>query len=263
MKTQFKIFFLFLMTALWACEKNDPLEEQGELTGDVVAFNLLAQMPDAAPGDTLNLRNVSWAIDDNIETITFSHEGFKLRTFEVKIAFNLEDTLYERQALLTEDSVITSPTLFASYPEEGEDLNDYYQTQDNAYVILHDFIVPQQYALSKESNEELILAMDDSVFNWFVQTFSATLNRDILLFIFPDLNAFSTTLFEIDDMGNFTGELTPEGMQYYIDNTDRELFNAFLTEAVVSDNTRVTLETEAILEGMEEGATSQRTFRVL
>lgn len=263
MKTKFKFYILILMTALWACEKNDPLADQGELTGKVVPFNLLAQMPDAPAGDTLNLRNVSWAINDDIETITFSHEGFKERTFEVKIAFNVADTVYQREAFLAEDSIIIPPTLFATYPEEGKELNDYYQTMENAYVILHSFIVPQQYALSKQSNETLILAMDDEIFNYFVHTFSTTLNRDILLDIFPDLSPFSVTYFATDSQGNITGELTEEGVQYYIDNIDRERFNDYLTEATVTDNTRVTIETEAILEGMDEGASSERTFRVL
>lgn len=38
-----------------SCEKNDPLAEQGQLTGNVAPFNLLAQMPDAKVEDTLML----------------------------------------------------------------------------------------------------------------------------------------------------------------------------------------------------------------
>lgn len=263
MKTKFKFYLLILMTALWACEKNDPLADQGELTGNIVPFNLLAQMPDAPAGDTLNLRNVSWAVNDDIETITFSHQGFKLRTFEVKIAFNVADTLYRREAFLAQDSIITPPTVFATYPEEGKDLNEYYQTLENAYVINHPFRVPLQYALIKQSNEALILAMNDEVFYYFVNTFSTTLNKDILLDIFPNLSPFSVVYFATDSQGFFTGELTEEGVQYYVDNIDRERFNDYLTEATATDNTRVTIETEAILEKMDNGASSRRTFRVL
>ncbi|MFW5724997.1 MAG: hypothetical protein ACOCX0_01025 [Bacteroidota bacterium] len=266
MKTTVKIIILVLVAGLWACEKNDPLADQGELTGRTVAFNLLAQMPDAAAGDTIALRNVSWAVDDNIETIVFRHSGFKLRSYEVKIAIEVEgetNTVYELEASLAQDSILTPSTLFATYPEEGFVLNDYYQTLENAYVINHDFIVPAGYALSTEEGPELINAMDEEVFGFFVQQFSTQLNRDMLLTIFPDLSPFSVDYFEIDDEGNFTGELTPEGIQYYIDNIDRELFNEFLDEATVEDNTRVTIESEAILEGAEEGSTSTRNFKVI
>lgn len=266
MKTTYKILILVLVTALWACEKNDPLADQGELTGDVVPFNLLAQMPDAAAGDTLTLRNVSWAVDDNISTISFAHSGFKVISYSVKISIPTEDednTVYELEAVYAPDSIISPPTTFAMYPEEGQDLNDYYRTLENAYVILHDFIVPQQYALVTGDNEELINAMDENVFNYFVVTFSSYLNRDMLLAVFPELNPFSVTYFEIDGEGNFTGELTAEGFEYFVTNIDRERFNDFLKEATVSDDTRVTIETEAVIEDSESGSSSERTFKVI
>ena len=263
MKTIFKIFAVIMMMGLLACEKNDPLAEQGQLTGSITPFNLLAQPPDAAAGDTIRLRNVSWAVNDDIETVTFYHSGFKLRDYDVKMRVQTQDTIFELVVVYKEDSVLTSSTFFAEYPEEGATLNDYYQTMENAYVILHDFIVPMQYALSRERNEELILAMNDLVFEEIVQRFSLKFNRAIMVTVFPEINPFSLAYFKVDEDGFYTGELTEQGIQYVIDNLDRELMNDFLREATVADNTRVTIETVAALEANGGEKNSRRTFRVL
>jgi hypothetical protein len=264
MKTTFKI--LLIVFVAWACEKNDPLADQGKLTGNVVPFNLLAQMPDAAAGDTLVLRNVSWAVEDNIKSIAFFHRGFKKRNYEVKISIQVADannTVYNMAATYSEDSIIIPSTPIATYPETGTNLNQYYQTQENAYVILHEFVVPEQYTLSKQTNQALILAMNDQVFNYFKTAFSVNLNRRMLLAVFPSLSPFNVTYFKFDENGNFTGELHPAGFEYFLNNITRERFNDFVKEATVVDNSRVTILTEALVEGSTSGSKSSRVFRVL
>lgn len=266
MKTKIQFLILVFVAALWGCEKNDPLADQGELTGNSAPFSLLAQMPDAAAGDTIVLRNVAWAVDDNIETISFYHQGFKLQTFEVKLAIQTggaDEILYEWEFFLAPDTIIIPETEFAVYPEQGKTLNDYYQTLENAYVILHEFIVPQQYALTRERNRELILALDDEVFGYFANHVADSLNRRIFLAIFPEISPFNTTYFEFDSQGTPTGGLAPAGYLFYRDNITRDRFADFVTDATPTDNTRVTIKTAATL--MENGAvaTSRRTFRVL
>jgi hypothetical protein len=264
MKTIYKILILVFVAALWACEKNDPLADQGSLTGKMVPFNLLAQMPDAAAGDTITLRNVSWAIQDNIEKIIFFHSGFKVRTYEVKLAVPLKDgKTYERTIMLVEDSIHFEPTQVITYPEAGTSLNMFYQTQENAYVILHQFVVPQQYALTRDKNDVLVNKMQDKAFNTLVERFRPGLNRDIFLAFFPNISPFSVTYFKFDSEGNFTGELTQAGFNYFIDNVTREKMIAFVKEATVADNTRVRVRTEASLKGIDLSAPSARMFRVL
>jgi hypothetical protein len=263
MKTIYKIFILVFMAALWACEKNDPLAEQGDFTGNIVPFNLLAQMPDAAAGDTLILRNVTWAVEDDIDKVVFHHSGFKLRNYEVKWSISAEGTTYEMASTFAEDSILFELSQIASYSGEAGGLNPYYQTQENAYVILHEFIVPQQYKLTKENNRDLIDAMESEIFDYFVNTFSVQLNRDILTTIFPSINRFSVVYFVFDNEGFFTGELTPAGIDYFKTNITRERFSDFVKEATVVDNTRVTVRTEANVKGISVVSPSSRIFRVI
>jgi len=263
MKTLFKIFLLMIVVGFWACEKNDPLGDQGDLTGNIVPFNLLAQMPDASAGDTVRLRTVCWAVDDDIETVSFYHSGFKLRDYEVKMRIQTTDTIYELIVNHIEDSILTPSTFIASYPEEGASLNDYYQTLENAYVILHDFVVPIQYDLNRLRNEELIMNMSEGNFTKVVEKFSLLFTRPVMTVVFPEINPFSLTYFKVDDEGFFTGELTEQGVQYVKDNLDREIMIDFLREATVADNTRVTVESVAALEANGGKTSSRRTFRVL
>ncbi len=258
------ISLTLLMFTFMACEKNDPLADQGELTETITPFNLLAQMPDAAAGDTITLRTVCWAVNDDIQTVELFHEGFKLRTFETIMSVEINDgTIHELSAFFAEDTIYVEQDIIVKYPEEGSSLLDFYQTLENAYVILHDFIVPQVYALMKKTNEELIMAMEDHIFDEIVQQLSLQFNRRIMTTLFPDINQFSLVYFVVDDEGFFTGELTEAGIQYVIDNLTRELVAEFLKEATATDNTRVTVESLATLENNAASSSSTRTFRVL
>jgi hypothetical protein len=263
MKTILKIFALIMMVGFWACEKNDPLGDQGELTGNIVPFNLLAQPPDAAAGDTVRLRTVCWAVDDDIESVIFNHMGFKILDFEVKMRVQTADETVELTVNHLADSVLFSSEFIAHYPEEGATMNDYYQTLENAYVILHDFVVPMQYALNRLRNEELIMNMSDVNFTQVVEKFSLLFRRPVMIVVFPEINPFSLIYFKVDDQGFYTGELTEQGVQYVKDNLDRELMIDFLREATVADNTRVTVESVAALEANGGKTSSGRTFRVL
>ncbi len=261
----FPIYILtLLMFTFLACEKNDPLADQGVVSDRVAPFNLLAQMPDAAAGDSITLRTVCWAVNDDIETVELFHEGFKLRTFETTMSVEIDDgTIHELNAFFAEDTIYVEQDIIAKYPEEGSSLLEFYQTLENAYVILHDFIVPQVYALMKKTNVELVMAMDDHIFEEIVEQLSPQFNRRIMIAVFPEINQFSLVYFVVDDEGFFTGELTEAGFQYVIDNLTRELVAGFLKEATATDNTRVTVESVATLENNAASSSSTRTFRVL
>ncbi|MFO7874652.1 MAG: hypothetical protein R6U62_09240 [Bacteroidales bacterium] len=263
MKSFIKIFGLLLLTALFACEKNDPLADQGELTGNQAPFNLLAQIPDAEVGDTVILRTVCWAVDDNITQVNFYHEGVKLRTFEVTMTFQTEDDMFDLKAVVPQDSIFIDRTHIAGYPEEGSSLLDYYQTLQNAYVFEHDFVVPEVYGKLDQTNEALIQDIDDDVFHLIVEEFSTLFNRAAMIEAFPEINEFSLEYFIVDDDGFYTGEITEAAEQYITDNLDKALMQDFLKEAEASDNTRVTAESEALLDDNDSGLSSLRTFRVL
>jgi len=264
MKNNFKIFALLMVIGLWSCEKNDPLGDQGELTGRIFPFNLLAQMPDAAAGDTLNLRTVCWAIDDDIESVTFYHSGFKVRDYDVKMQVPITGApAVQLATAFREDSIIVPSTLFASYPEEGSTLNAYYQTYENAYVVTPGFVVPEVYALSKLKDKPLILAMPESIFNKVVADFSIMFDRSMVISVFPEVSPYSPLYFEIDNEGYYTGNLTAAGTQYVVENLSRERMNSFLKEASVADNTRATIESKATVKGTNASASSKRSFKVL
>jgi len=264
MKNHHKLFIIIAIASLLACEKNDPLGDQGELTGNVVPFVLLAQMPDAPAGDTLSLRTVAWAVNDDIETIALYHRGFKLRNYEVKLSVRaIDNVVHELSATFREDTLFTPSTMVGSFPEQGKTLNDYYQTLENAYVVVHDFVVPVGYALSREKDKELILAMNDMVYANFTGVFSKQFNRNMMVAVFPEINRFSLTYFKIDGDGFYTGELTDAGVKYIEDNLSKELMKDLVREAKVEDNTRVTIESVATLRVTHNARSSVRTFRVL
>lgn len=264
MKSLPKIFLMLSVLAFLACEKNDPLADQGDMTDKITPFNLLAQMPDAAAGDTITLRSVCWAVNDDIATVELLHEGFKLRTFDVSLTIQVnEENIYSISAFLPEDSIFVDQTSIAKYPDQGSSLLDFYQTLENAYVILHDFIVPEVYALTKATGENLVMQMDDDALSQIIEKLSIQFNRRMMTTVFPEINQFSLVYFVIDDAGNYTGEITEAAEEYIQENMTRELLIEYLKDATATDNTRVTIESVATLENDAASTSSTRTFRVL
>ncbi|MBW6499124.1 MAG: hypothetical protein K0B09_12090 [Bacteroidales bacterium] len=261
MKTLRNIFLIFLLgTGLAACEKNDPMDGQGGLTGNLTPFNLLAQMPDAKVNDTLMLRTVCWSINDDISDVSFFYRGFKIKSYSVKMGLIAGGQPYQLTAEHKTDTIFIDLTLIKSYPEEGTPLNNYYQTIENAYVIVHPFVVSDPFTLANQSGVDVIEEMTDHTFGVLVGKLSLQMNRPIVLSLFPSAPA---ACFEFDQQGFYTGNLTEFGVQYVQDHMTREILSEHLAEASVEDNTRATIESKATIAVTNAYAISARNFRVI
>lgn len=260
MKTLKYILIIFAAGFVFqACEKNDPIPGQGTLTGKLTPFNLLAQMPDAKVTDTLMLRTVCWAVNDDISNVSFYYQGFKIKSYSVKMALTANN-----QALTAAhqtDTIFIDRSLIRSYPQAGESLNDYYQTIESAYVIICPFEVADGFTLAVGTNAEVILEMDDEIFAIIVNQLSLQMNRALVLSVFPTAPVLC---FEFNPQtGSFTGNLTEFGIEYVRTNMTREILIQHLAEASVEDNTRGSIESVATIGASNASAASARNFRVI
>lgn len=261
MKTLRNIFLIFLLgTGLAACEKNDPMDGQGGLTGNLTPFNLLAQMPDAKVNDTLMLRTVCWSINDDITDVSFFYRGFKIKSYSVKMGLIAGGQPYQLSAEHKTDTIFIDQTLIKSYPEAGTSLNTYYQTIENAYVIVHPYVVSADFTLANQSGADVIEEMSDPTFEVLAGKLSPQMNRAIVLKLFPSAPA---ACFEFDQQGFYTGNLTEFGVQYVKDHMTREILTENLAEASVEDNTRATIESKATVAVTSAYAISARNFKVI
>jgi hypothetical protein len=254
------ILILMLGLGLMACEKNDPIADQGTLTGNITAFNLLAQMPDAKVVDTLMLRTVCWAVNDDINNVSFYYRGFKIKSYSVKMGLIVNSLPVQLSADTKTDTLFIDRTLIRSYPEAGESLNEYYQTIENAYVIVCPFIVGEGFSLVELSGAALIEEMSDVVFAAIVKKLSLQMNRGMVQKLFPSA---PVACYEFDQQGFFTGNLTEFGFQYVQNNMTREMLIENLSEATVEDNTRGTIESVAKIAVTNALSTSARNFRII
>lgn len=261
MKTLRNILLIFALgMGLMACEKNDPITDLGSLTGNVTPFNLLAQMPDAKVDDTLNLRTVCWAINDDIKDVSFFYKGFKLKNYTLKLGMMVNNAPVVLSAAYKPDTLKIETTLIKSYPEEGTSLNDFYQTIENAYVIVHPFVVPADYTLSNLEGADVVEEMSDQTFGVLVGQLSLQMTRAIVLKLFPSAPA---SCFEFNDQGFYTGNLTEAGFAYVRNNMTREILVEHLMEAKVEDNTSGTIESVATIAVTNASTTSSRNFKIL
>ena len=261
MKTLRNIFLIFALgIGLAACEKNDPIADQGSLTGRVTPFNLLAQMPDVKVNDTLELRTVCWSINDDIEDVSFFYRGYKWKIYSLSLGMIVNHEPVELTAAHKPDTIFIETTLIKSFPEEGTSLNEYYQTIENAYVIEHPFVVPSDYSLSNLEGGDVVEEMSEETFDILVDQLSLQMNRAMVLMLFPTAPA---SCFEFDQQGFYTGNLTETGFAYVRENMTREQMTEYLLEASVEDNTRGTIESVATLAVTQASTTSSRNFKIL
>ncbi|MEE4178146.1 MAG: hypothetical protein V2I46_11625 [Bacteroides sp.] len=261
MKTLRNIILIFVLgMGLIACEKNDPIADQGSLTGNMTPFNLLAQMPDAKVNDTLVLRTVCWSINDDIEEVSFFYQGYKLKNYSITMGMVVNDEPVELSAEHKPDTIFIENTLIKSYPEEGTSLNAFYQTIENAYVIEHPFIVPGDFTLYNLEDSEVVDEMSQETFDILVAELSLQMNRAIVLMLFPSAPA---SCFEFDQQGFYTGNLTEAGFTFVQENMTRELLIEYLSEASLEDTTRGTIESVATVAETNASATSARNFKIL
>ncbi len=245
-------------TMVLSCEKNDPLGDQGILTGNLAPFNLLAQMPDAKVNDTLMLRTVAWATNDDMNNISFFYRGFSVKNYSVRMQITVSGAPKLFQVTHRTDSLFIPRTLIRSYPQAGESLNLYYQTAENAYVIVCPFVVATGFSLLVQEGPALINAMPNSDFSAIVHKISLQMNRADVRQLWPSA---PITCFEFDANGNFTGNLTEFGFNYVRENLTRALLIQHLIEATVDDNTRGTIESVATV--ATTSRTSSRNFRII
>lgn len=261
MKTLRNILLIFALgIGLNACEKNDLIVDQGSLTGNMTPFNLLAQMPDAKVNDTLFLRTVCWSINDDIADVSFFYEGFKLKNYTLSLGMIVNEQPVELTAEYKPDTLFIERTLIATYPEAGTSLNAFYQTIENAYVIVHPFIVPAEFSLSNLEGADVVEEMSDETFDILVAQLSLQMNRAMVLMLFPGAPA---SCFEFNQQGFYTGNLTETGFAYVQQNMTRELLKEYLLEASVEDTTNGTIESVATVAVTNASATSVRTFKIL
>ncbi|HSV77349.1 MAG TPA: hypothetical protein VLH37_10000 [Bacteroidales bacterium] len=263
MKMLFKSFLLLAAIGVFfaSCDKNDNLAELGTPTGLIKPFNLLAQMQDAKVTDTLMLRTVSWSEHDDISTISFFYEGFRIQNFSVRMAFTVSGQTVRLSANHLTDTIFIERTLIESFPRAGESLNDFYQTIENAYVIICPFYVGSGFGMLTSTGALLIEQMSNPAFNAIVQKLSLQMNRAHVLSLFPGAPVLC---FEFNPQtGAFTGNLTPFGFEFVRTNLTRARLAQHIDEATVEDNSRGTIESVAVIGKTNASTTSSRNFRII
>jgi hypothetical protein len=208
--------------------------------------------------DTLNLRTVAWATNDDINNISFFYRGFSVKNYSVKMQITVSGAPVLFQVAHKTDSLFIDRTLIMNYPEAGQSLNLYYQTAENAYVIVCPFVVATGFSLLVQEGAALINAMRDADFAAIVHKISLQMKRPDVRQLWP---AAPIACFEFDANGNFTNNLTEFGFNYVRENLTRAILIQHLTEATVEDNTRGTIESVATVGTTSK--TSSRNFRII
>lgn len=259
-------------SGLVSCEKNDPLAEQGELTGVEMPSVVLSQMPATAVGDTIELSTTTWSRVDNISKLEYFHKGYTGFTLTVKWTTEVpqddaDPLVYSFYETTHGDSVFIEEEKINSF----SDLNPWYQTIMNAYVIKQDFIVPDAYAIQSVDDKDVLTYMESNYFNALKDSFAMRFDKIIGEHLFPE-TADDTTLYarvkeavsegSTDSVLVFNNKLTDLGRNYVADNLTKDMIknrfessvkNAFAEVTVLS---KVTLNTDAVNE-------DEKSFEVL
>lgn len=257
MKRTIYLIFISIAISIASCEKIDNLAEMGTLTEVEFANSNLSAIAATAVGDTITLTNSCWAVNDNIAKVEYAHKGFKLATLAVKWKISANSVNYEYSYSFNTDSIKVEETPIATVTE----LNPFYQTLYNAYVVKQPFVIPTDYAVVKVEGEEVVTDMDAVYFQKFVDYFATKLNKDVTTALFPATATDDGTLFvKVDEA--FTGALTDAGKQYIKDNLTKAIINSHFDAASSIGFGKVTIVSNTVL---TTGSVAKRvrTFEIL
>jgi hypothetical protein len=262
-KTIYILLIGWVMALTLSCEKTDTLAKQGTLTGNEFANATLSNIGATAALDTITLSTTCWSTNDNIASVNYSHEGFTLATLSLKWKVTANNVAYEYEYSFNIDTAKTPETPIVSIT----DMDKYYQTLMNAYVVKHNFIIPAQYAIASTDGKGVLNAMEDNYFAKFAEYFSTKVNKDVTVKLFPTRPEHDTVLFvrainPTSGLNEFTGALTDAGKLFVKDNLTKTLINTYFDAASRKEFGKITVySVTKLISGSE--AKRQRTFEVL
>ncbi len=235
-----------LFTAFTSCEKNNPLANQGELTGVEIANVILSQIPATAAGDTITLSTNTWAKDDNIKSLEYSHRGFKTYSLTIKMDIDTSDVEGVKPASISK--TITTDTLFIDETSIATitELLPYYQTLMNAYVVKYDFVIPSNYLVQMVDDKSVINEMETKYFDQFRNELAKLMDKRMAETIFTiDAQAADTLFTKVENV--FTGTLTTAGFTFVEDNLTKDDVKNYLKGAIKEEFAELTIRSKVTL----------------
>lgn len=259
-----RLLILIMGTIIFAsCEKRDVLGDQGDLTGKDYPYLTLASIPDSRPMDTAGIVASFWAVDDDISHLRIAQRGYKVN--DIYLKWKLEYTvdslnISNEVAFSQQDDTLFYPeTVLIDIENQGNALDTFYQTLESSYVVNKEWVIPEEYSLTNQEGEEALEALESSVLDAVRDYFADQLNARDVQYIFP---VADSSFFEVDEMGDFTGNLTEAGRDSVYSWTSLEVLKAHLESAEVNETAEVTISAE-VANQKEITVKDESTFEIL
>ncbi len=232
MKTRQYFYYIYCILASLlvtnACQKNDLLEDQGDLTGEDYPFLVLSSIPDTRALDTITLLSRFWSQNDDIKKIVLSQDGYT--TNELELTWGLsytKDSIEVSKSFQFQHNFDTTfhnlRNLF-EFSNQGVELDTFYRTVDNAYVVVKYWQVPAEYQVTNLDNEAVIDSLAEPLLPEIQNNLVDQMDAFDVLQIYPSADS---AYFNYVD-GKLNGEISDLGKQEIPSHLDKDVLKSFL-----------------------------------
>lgn len=245
MKTSVNIYIGFLMICLFimSCKKNDPIAELGE-TNNQFATQLRVSYNNTrvAFGDTLVVSASTWQRDDKFQKVDLYEtvvESFGINMVLKNGTVVLTKTADE-STLTVVDSILKKSIMLEV---KAADMDKYWVTVSNNYVIRHEYLVKQK--TGRYANDvTMIQSLSDGDFEVLKAILAYVITKNDYLSVFPGAAADhfttgGTYVLSAKGMANLKQNLTKNGLAGIV-QTIKKVGNYSIivdVEAVTQTNT--------------------------
>lgn len=218
MRTSVNKYIGFLMICLFimSCKKNDPIAELGETNNEFATqLRVTYNNTKVAFGDTLVVSASTWQRDDKFQKVDLYETV--VETFGINMTLRNGTSVLTKTAdestLSVVDSILKKSIMLEV---KAADMDKYWVTVSNNYVIRHDYLVKQK--TGKYANDAtLIQSLSDGDFDVLKGILAYVITKSDYVLLFPAAAAdhFATSgtyALSAKGMANLRQNLTKNGL---------------------------------------------------
>ncbi len=208
--------FFMMCLFMISCKKNDPIDELGDTNGQFATqLRVSYNNTKVAFGDTLVVSASTWQRDDKFQKVDLYETV--VETFGINMTLKNGTSVVTKNAdestLSVVDSILKKSIMLEV---KAEDMDRYWVTVSNNYVIRHEYLVKQK--TGKYANDvTLIQGLSDADFDVLKGILAYSITKNDYLALFPGAAADhfttgGTYVLSAKGMANLRQNLTKAGL---------------------------------------------------
>ncbi|PWJ44404.1 hypothetical protein [Sediminitomix flava] len=195
----YTILLVLAVLFFTGCEENDPLADQGTVTGDAPTITM-DRVKASAAGKEFDLRVRYWGQDDNIESVEIN--AWILQSYTLTYSITSGEETYAYNKKVDDEALGEKGNIFT----KSENFIEDWQTAQSAYITDHAHLILPEYAPVKEEDLSYLSSIESVLINEIANEIVPELSHEFLQSVFVD----DLAIYDLETFMTFFEEVVVE-----------------------------------------------------